>query len=127
MEPKAPDPLTEAAELNDYRSGADGGCPASWNCAEVLHSDADVVRHLIESHTPEELAWALLSESAVVFRLHDLIAYRYGLGRKGPVPYEVTNVPRDVDEETNEVQGSVAATAKRQMPPHVARSLGMDG
>lgn len=126
MEPKATDPMTEATELNDYRFGSDGGCPASISCGETLHTDADVVRHLM-THTPEELAWALLAESAVVFRLHDYITYRKDLGREGPVPYGISETSPETDFDTDEVQGTVAATAKRQMPPHVARSLGMDG
>jgi hypothetical protein len=125
MEHDAIDPLTEATELNDYRFGADGGCPASWNCGENLHTDADVIRHLM-SHTPEELAWALLMESATVFRLHDYITFRKDLGREGPVPYGISETSPETDADTDEVQGSVAATAKRQLPPHVARSLGMD-
>lgn len=127
MEPEAQDPLTEATELNDYRCGVDGGCPASWNCAERLHTDADVIQHLTKNHTPEELAWALLDTSANVFRLRDYITYRYDLGRKGPVPYAAVNGSVETDFDIDEVQSTVAATAKRQMPPHVARSLGMDG
>jgi hypothetical protein len=124
MEPDAVDPLTEAAQLNDYRFGRDGGCPACWE-HEVLESDAQIIAHLMADHTAEELAWALLSESAVVFRLHDYIIYRHDLGKSGPVPYNVSEVSPEVDAETDAVQASVAATAKRQMPPHVTRKLGM--
>jgi hypothetical protein len=122
MDSEAVDPLTEAAELNDYRHGIDGGCPVSWNCGETLHTDADVIRHLM-SHAPEELAWALLMESAKVFRLHDYITYRKDLGRDGPVPYGISETSPETDFDTAEVQSTVAATARRQMPPHVARKL----
>jgi hypothetical protein len=124
MEPEAVDPLTEATQLNDYRNGVDGGCPACWN-HEGRETDAEVVAHLLAEHTAEELAWALLAESATVFRLHDYIVYRHDLGKGGPVPYSVTGASPEVDAETDEVQASVAATAKRQMPPHVTRRLGM--
>jgi hypothetical protein len=43
------------------------------------------------------------------------------------VPYEAVDGSPETDFDISEVQGTVAATAKRQMPPHVARSLGMDG
>lgn len=124
MEPDAVDPLAEATELNDYRFGTDGGCPASLKCGEKLHTDADVIRHLL-THTPEELAWALLTESATVFRLHDYITYRKDLGREGPVPYGISETSPETDADTDVVQSTVAETAKRQMPPHVARALGM--
>jgi hypothetical protein len=122
MNPEAADPLVEATELNDYRFGVDGGCPAAISCPVVLHTDADVIRHLM-THTAEELAWALLTESALVFRLHDYITYRKDLGREGPVPYGISETSPETDADTNEVSATVAATAQRQMPPHVARKL----
>jgi hypothetical protein len=124
MESDAVDPLTEATELNDYRCGVDGGCPASLNCADKLHTDADVINHLL-THTPEELAWALLETSASVFRLRDYITYRHDLGRDDPVPYEVTGGSLETDYDIDEVSQTVRRTAERQMPPHVARALGM--
>lgn len=125
MRHEAVDPLTEATELNDYRFGLDGGCPASIDCAEKLHTDAEVIEHLT-THTSEELAWALLTKSAKVFRLLDYITYRKDLGQDGPVPYGISDTSPETDMDTDEVLGTVASTAKRQMPPHVARSLGMD-
>lgn len=124
MEPERVDPLTEADQLNDYRFGIDGGCPACWG-HDGHATDAEVVAHLLKEHTAEELAWALLAESATVFRLHDYIVYRHDLGKDGPVPYNVSESSPKTDAETDEVQSSVAATARRQMPPHVARKLGM--
>lgn len=113
------DPLTEADQLNDYRCGQDGGCPVSTGCSSgALHTDQDVIGHLLSSHSAEELAWALLVESACTFRLHDLISYRYDQRKQGPVPYQTSSSP-DADEETNTVLNTVASTTARQVPSRI--------